>query len=325
MCYNGFMTKTCQTIALFFLVFLIIKPSQAIDLQFPVGCQIMGNCWITNHVDLRGNTNLKEDYMCGQKVTHNNKSTHISLESLSALDQNIPVTAAADGVVTIARNVGGFCGQRILIEHEKGWETSYCHLKSDAFVVREGQNVVQGQIMAAVGQSGQADWPRLSFAVIRNDMIFDPFSGRTNIEGCTAQSKPLWKGGLNPIYEPANITSIGFTVERPKSRFIEYGINPAISVSSEAPEITLYGMMMNVLRGDIIDLKITAPTGRIVREETIDVKANLDRLPLHMNAERGNLLWDMGYYRGDITITRYVNGNKITLGKFTNVEIIRTE
>lgn len=122
MCYNGFMLKTCQTIALFLLAIFICVPAKAIELQFPVACRIMTDCWITNHVDLRGTSQSSEDYMCGKKVSDNNKSTHISLGSLSEIEKNMAVIAAADGRVIEARNVGGFCGNRILIEHEKGWK-----------------------------------------------------------------------------------------------------------------------------------------------------------------------------------------------------------
>lgn len=321
MCYNEFMFKTCQTIALFLLILFVSLPIKAIELQFPVACEIMSNCWITNHVDLRGSSKQNEDYMCGQKVSNDNKSTHISLGSLSDLEKNHAIIAAADGVVRTAANIGGFCGYRVLIEHEKGWETSYCHLKPETLVVRSGQKVQKGQIIGAVGMSGQTPWPRLSFAVLRNGMIFDPFSGRTNIEGCTAKSVPLWHGGLNPPYEPAHVTSVGFTVGYPSNPQILYGMEAASEISSETKQIALWAMMMNILEGDDIHIQITNPKGEIFDETHIKSKTNKQYYPIYFSANRKNLLWDIGKYIGKITVTRNVHGNKITVGKFSTVTI----
>lgn len=325
MCYNEFMSKTCQTLAGFLLILLTSLPAHAIKLNFPVACRIMTDCWITNHVDLKNNKPQREDYMCGQKLSNDNKSTHISLGSLNAIAENHAVVAAADGVVQVARDIGGFCGVRVLIEHDSGWETSYCHLSPDPILVREGQTVQRGQVIGAVGMSGQADWPRLSFAVIRNGMIFDPFSGKSNIEGCSAKSKPLWNAGYNPLYEPAHVTAIGFGVGAPNPRAIMQGIQNQESILEQVQVISLWAMMMNVMQGDEIHLQITAPSGRIEKENVINIDINREQMPIFMIANRGNLLWERGIYTGKITITRNVNGNEIKTGKVIKTVIHQTE
>lgn len=318
------MVKSCQIIAVALVLFLSAGKAYAIDLLFPVSCRVMVNCWITNHVDLLDDTGRAEDYMCGQKATDNNLSTHISLGSRGDVKRNVAVLAAEAGTVRIAGNVGGFCGGRVLIDHDGGWETSYCHLNPGTFQVREGQKVQRGQILAALGSSGQADWPRLSFALLRNGMVFDPFSGRTNLEGCSKRSEPLWAGGMNPLYEPAHVTNIGFTVGSLNNAAILNGtVAKAETISTETPQLTLWAMLMNVMADDQIHMSVTAPSGRILNETTTKARADREYFPIIFMTNRGNFLWYEGPYRGTITVTRRVHGNEITVGQYTTVNLVQ--
>ncbi len=319
------MFKKCQTIVFVFSVFFLVKPLYAIELAFPVACTIMSDCWVTNHVDMRGTTNLSEDYMCGKKTIPQSKLTHISLGSLSQAEKNYAVIAVADGEVESAENVGGYCGNRIVLSHDSGWKSSYCHLKPNSFVIRAGQDVKRGQIMAALGMSGRTEWPRLAFGLTRNGMVFDPFSGRTAIEGCDTQSKPLWVGGMNPPYEPAHVTTIGFTKRFPTNQDIMDGLLSAQSETTEIRRLSLWGMLMNTMPNDRITLKIETPDGRILKEESLTIENNKRYFPIYLTVSRNHRIWDAGQYRGIITITRNVNGNDITVGKFTSIGLSRTE
>lgn len=322
MCYNEEMTKTCQTLAAILFLMCFIKPSMAIELQFPVACRLMSDCWITNHVDLNNNINQIEDYMCGQKGTDNNKSTHISLGSKGAMEKNIPAIAAADGIIKTAENIGGFCGNRVLIDHGKGWESSYCHLKPETIIVKPNQKVKQGQILGAIGMSGQADWPRLSYAIMRNGMVFDPFSGGTTLEGCNPKAKPMWISGVNPPYEPAHVTSIGFTVGTVSNAQILNGtVKSAAVIMESTPQLSLYSLLMNIQKGDDITMKIIEPSGRILNEAKIIADSDRNYYPIYFSTMRQNRLWDKGNYRGMMTVTRRVHGNLITTGQYTSVEL----
>jgi hypothetical protein len=147
-------------------------------------------------------------------------------------------------------------------------------------------------------------------------------SGRTALEGCGATPKPLWVGGKNPLYEPANVTMIGFTVGDLTNAQIQSGLlNPALKISSKTPQLVLYGMMMNVMKGDDITLRITEPSSRILREIKIKAKENKRYYPIYLSVLRKNMLWNIGNYRGEIIITRNIHGNKITVGKFTTTTI----
>ncbi|PCI01774.1 MAG: hypothetical protein COB76_00550 [Alphaproteobacteria bacterium] len=317
------MVKMCQTSFFTFLCFIMIFPVKAMEFRFPVACQIMGNCWITNHVDLDDRSGRVSDYMCGKKATDNNKSTHISLSSQKAVLQNMPVLASASGKVQVAGNVGGFCGTRVLIKHAKGWESSYCHLNPRTLTVRAGQAVQQGQIIGSIGTSGQTSWPHLSFATIRNGMVFDPFSGRTAIEGCSAKTQSLWVGGMNPPYEPAAVASAGFTVGHvPNSSILNGTAQTATAIRTATLQLSLWSLMMNLRVDDEITILIEAPDGKIFKEFKKTITKDSPYFPVNLSVLKKNIRWEAGDYKGTITIERRVNGNTIKSGRIVHLKLV---
>ena len=318
------MVKLCQIILLLLTFTPFIKTAQAIELQFPVACQIMGNCWISNHVDLNDSIGQISDYKCENKATDNNKSTHITLNSMNAITNNVPVVASADGVVDFAGNGGGFCGTRVTISHDKGWKTNYCHLDTKNLSVREGQQVKSGQILSSIGMTGQTQWPHLSFSVTRNGMVFDPFSGRSTIEGCALSAeKPLWIGGKNPPYEPAAVINAGFTVGYVKNQDIINGaVQSATIIDAKTPQLSLWSMMMNLREGDEIEMVVQTPSGRVLNEVKQTIESNIDYYPIYFSTLKKGFLWNAGQYKGIIKITRDVNGKPITSGRIVQIQMV---
>jgi len=86
-----------------------------------------------------------------------------------------PILAMADGVVTIANATdswGGGWGFFVRIRHEGGFETLYAH--ASRVIVRPGQRVSQGEVIAFVGTTGSSTGNHLHFEVIRNGTPIDP-------------------------------------------------------------------------------------------------------------------------------------------------------
>ena len=80
--------------------------------------------------------------------------------------EGTPILAAADGTVTIANatdNWGGSYGYYVKIDHGGGLTTLYAHCSSICVTV--GQQVLAGQVVAYVGQTGRATGPHLHFEV----------------------------------------------------------------------------------------------------------------------------------------------------------------
>ena len=319
------MAKSSQFIAVFLLTLVLFhSQARAIDLQFPVACQLLQNCWITNHVDLNTSKNAVEDYMCGSKSYDNSPATHISLGARNAVEDFIPVVAAADGEVVLARHIGQECGTRVVINHGKGWHTSYCNLNPKTLLTEENKTVTKGQILGTIGMSGHTNWPRLSFVVSRNGMIFDPFSGRSKLEGCLPNAKPMWTAKANPLYEPANITNTGFTVGHLSNNDISSGERPsATQISTETPQLSLWTMMMNVKKGDEVEMKVYTPTGGILNETSFFIDQDKIFYPTYFSTTRKKARWDPGIYIGQITLTRRVQNGKITTGKRAMVQLIK--
>ena len=82
------------------------------------------------------------------------------------------VRAAGSGTVAYAGNeLRGF-GNLLLIKHSGGWVTAYAH--NDRLLVKRGDKVRNGQIVAKVGASGNVIRPQLHFEIRKGKRAFNP-------------------------------------------------------------------------------------------------------------------------------------------------------
>jgi murein DD-endopeptidase MepM/ murein hydrolase activator NlpD len=96
---------------------------------------------------------------------------HTGLDLLAAIGTQ--VVATADGVVRdISMSADKGRGNLVVIEHSNGYVTKYAHLGD--ILVRKGQPVKQGSIIARVGNSGLSFAPHLHYEVILNGEVMDP-------------------------------------------------------------------------------------------------------------------------------------------------------
>lgn len=83
-----------------------------------------------------------------------------------------PVRAAADGqVVYRGSELEGF-GNLLLIKHADGYVTAYAH--NDTMLVKKGDQVRKGQVIAKVGQTGAVTTPQLHFEIRQELQTMDP-------------------------------------------------------------------------------------------------------------------------------------------------------
>ncbi|MBS4030422.1 MAG: M23 family metallopeptidase [Clostridiales bacterium] len=83
-----------------------------------------------------------------------------------------PVRASADGTVSAARYRAGW-GNLVVINHGT-YTTYYAHLKR--FLVKPGDKVVKGQLIAEVGSTGYSTGPHLHFEIHINGNTIDPLT-----------------------------------------------------------------------------------------------------------------------------------------------------
>ncbi len=89
-----------------------------------------------------------------------------------AAPRGAPVQAAENGVVAyIGNELRGF-GNLILIRHAGGWVTAYAH--NADFLVRRGDTVKRGQVIARIGSSGNVATPQLHFEIRKGARSVDP-------------------------------------------------------------------------------------------------------------------------------------------------------
>ncbi len=84
-----------------------------------------------------------------------------------------PVYATADGVVEFARSgFNGGYGHMVKIDHSFGFKTYYAHL--DRLIVKRGDFVKKGQIIAYSGNSGKSTGPHLHYEIRFLGAYIDP-------------------------------------------------------------------------------------------------------------------------------------------------------
>lgn len=82
-----------------------------------------------------------------------------------------PVTAAAAGAVTYAGTDPEY-GNLVVIDHGLGLETRYAH--NARLTVLSGARVMRGQMIAAVGSTGNSTAPHLHFEILKDGVPVDP-------------------------------------------------------------------------------------------------------------------------------------------------------
>ncbi len=108
---------------------------------------------------------MLENYGAGPDGTHNDG---INI----AAARGAPVQAADAGVVAYAGNELRGYGNLILIKHPNGWISAYAHC--DLILVKTGQKVARGQVIARVGSTGNVSEPQLHFELRRGKHPVDP-------------------------------------------------------------------------------------------------------------------------------------------------------
>jgi murein DD-endopeptidase MepM/ murein hydrolase activator NlpD len=146
-------------------------PEPPFELRFPQ--ELTGTDWGSTFGAARsGGRRHKGNDLMAPKMTH--------------------VYAAADGVVVTVSD-GPSSGRYLTIEHDSGWSTTYMHLNNDdpgtdngsadwsltlAPGVQEGASVTAGQLIAFVGDSGNAEWTgsHTHFELRLDNRAIDPYN-----------------------------------------------------------------------------------------------------------------------------------------------------
>jgi murein DD-endopeptidase MepM/ murein hydrolase activator NlpD len=89
-----------------------------------------------------------------------------------AVPEGTPVKAAEDGVVAYAGSELKGYGNLVLVRHSNGFVTAYAHASD--ILVKRGETVKRGQVIAHSGQTGNVTSPQLHFEIRKGSTPVDP-------------------------------------------------------------------------------------------------------------------------------------------------------
>ncbi len=99
------------------------------------------------------------------------KSFHSGIDL--AAPTGTPIKVVLDGTVSEISSSRIF-GNYMIVTHSNGYQTLYGHLSK--FKARRGQKVVQGEIIAFVGNTGMSTGPHVHLSIYKHGKLIDPLS-----------------------------------------------------------------------------------------------------------------------------------------------------
>jgi hypothetical protein len=302
---------------LLFFAFIAPAFAQNVQLRLPVACEIGRDCLVQHYVDLDPSSAAR-DYQCGSLTYDGHNGTDIRVRTAKA---QVDVLAAApgrvlrlrDGVPDVSVRVrgrdqveGAECGNGVVIAHDGGWETQYCHMAKGSLVVRPGDQVTAGQPIGRVGMSGLAEFPHLHFTLRRDGKVVDPFSPEARPGACGSVTS-LWDDPSRKAlaYEPSSVLNVGFAMGPVTMEAIESGEAGATPPGRDAPALVAFVRAIGLKGGDVQVLRLIAPDGSILRQSRAEpLDRDKAQSMLFMGLNRPNTGWTAGRYRAIYTVLR---------------------
>lgn len=323
----------------FILVFLLFAGSARADIMpFPLVCEAGQSCFIIGYPDMARDTGIAEDYACGPATTDGDPFLRIGLPDVATLLNGVGVVAVKDGEVVDM--LDGFddlvaaskiqikkgtpnCGNGVVLKHDDGLTTAYCHLKKGSIRVAKGDRVNAGQIIGLAGQSGVALWPQLGFSMQKKGVTIDPITGGSPFEGCGFKLRYLLAvpEGFRE-YQPAAIVTLGFADAPQTAMPVALGQGLRLSrIHPSTASITLWGMIVGVKKNDHIVVRLSNPKGRVFHQQSFVIDVDKPRQLVNVSHPRGYAYWREGLYSGEVILKRQIKGQDHIIRRGITVEI----
>ena len=108
----------------------------------------------------------------GKVIRHySNKSGDFDKSIAIAAVQGTSIKAAGNGRVIYVGKPDVY-GNLVILDHDDGYMTAYAH--NSKILVKKGQNVKKGEVIAKVGSTGKAKTPQLQFSIRKGKKTIDP-------------------------------------------------------------------------------------------------------------------------------------------------------
>lgn len=286
----------------------------------PIACTVGKDCFVQNHVDHDSGTGYK-DYRCGPLSYDRHTGTDIRLRHLAAMEQGVPVLAAAAGRVKALRdgmedvNVrqigyerikGKDAGNTVLLEHANGWTSLYGHMRRGSVAVKQGELISQGQKLGLVGLSGNTEFPHVHFELKHNGKLVDPFTADDRDDVCGVPPNGLWDDTASTAlqYRPTDVINAGFAAGAPSLAEVMAGHGPAYTpLNTTAPALLFWVNTFGMRAGDIVEIRLSAPDGSVLAEKRDNIPRDKADW-LSYVGRRAHGQWPVGEYLGVYRILR---------------------
>jgi murein DD-endopeptidase MepM/ murein hydrolase activator NlpD len=294
--------------------------------DLPVDCP-NNTCDIVHYVDHDAGPAIR-DFACGTSTYDGHRGTDFSIPSEAAMLEGVDVRSISAGTVVALRegvedidsgrisqdSLDGIeCGNGILIDHDDGWQSQYCHLRRGSIAVKNGDRVGRGQTIAKIGLSGQTTFPHLHFNLRKDGQLVDPFSGTTmgasNASNCSVEDAALWTPAARAqlTYNDITLYGHGFSMARPNASDIKRGYGKDRELPNTSPALYFWAYLIGANDGDVIRLSLQTPNGKGGhRDFVIDLPNDAGPRAkwFFINMDRPDTTWPAGIYNGEVTFTR---------------------
>jgi hypothetical protein len=248
-----------------------------VTLVQPIACDLGDTCVIQQFMDRLPDESVS-DFACGAASYDGHKGTDFRVHP-EDMKKGVPVLAASDGEVMGLRNTmadkrvesdadhaavkGKDCGNGVVLRHNDGWETQYCHMKQGSVRVTKGQKVAAGDVLGFVGLSGQTQFPHLHLSVRKDGVPVDPFAPEPMMQTCGFNEKStLWAAAFATQfqYQPTQVMEIGLANGKVELSDIVDGVWADFTPQPDQP-LVIFGLAVNGAKGDQIRLELQGPEG----------------------------------------------------------------
>ncbi len=301
-------------------------PIESAGLGLPLTCTIGQTCWVAKYVDVDPSGDAR-DFRCKPRTLDGHKGIDFAIRDLAVMTQGVPVVASAPGVVANVRDgmedvaltdadsrqriKGRECGNGVVIDHEGGWQTQYCHLRKGSIKVVAGDRVEMGSVLGLIGLSGETEFPHVHLTVRRDGKTMDPFTNRQMSAGCGKDGKPLWRADQHIEYEPVALYNAGFSTGKPDIEAIRSGKREEEPFATTAPALVLWADIFGVEAGDRLLFRIVNFDGKVVFNHEKQIEKIQARYFAFAGSRPKTNGWPAGTYTGQVTLTRTVDGKEV--------------
>lgn len=299
----------------------LAAPARAIELSAPVACPAGMTCPVQNLFDHDPGPAMR-DFQCLALGYDGHDGVDVRLPSMAVQKAGVDVRAVADGLVVGTRDgmddiglkgaggrealKGRECGNGVLLRHEGGFDTQYCHMAKGSIAVAKGDRVARGRTLGQVGLSGMTEFPHLHLTLRKDGKAIDPYApdGPSPSSGVTPNVWAADAQAAMRIDTPLVLNS-GFSDAPVPNEQIESGELAGKTLGPDAPALVAFARVIGLGRGDGLRITLRGPGGaELAKNEIPPVLGPKAQQSVFAGRKRPGEGWAAGRYVSTIEILR---------------------